>query len=141
MKNLILLVVTFIWLALTAFKQNEPNKEGDLELTVVIENIKKLEGKMGIRLTNPSNKTVSATEVEVTGKTLSYTFENLKGGKYAVQVMHDANSNGELDVNFFGIPTEAYGFSNNAMGSFGPPKLEDQLFELEDSKTITIKVH
>ncbi len=141
MKHLILLIIMLIGLALSAFKQAEPNKEGELELTVVIENIKKPEGKMGIRLADVTNKTAGAIEVEVKDKTVSYTFKDLKAGKYAVQVMHDENENGKLDVNFFGIPTEAYGFSNNARGAFGPPKLEDQLFELEDSKTITIKVH
>lgn len=40
-------------------------------------------------------------------------FAQLPAGRYAVQVMHDANDNGKLDTNFVGMPTEAYGFSNN----------------------------
>jgi uncharacterized protein (DUF2141 family) len=38
---------------------------------------------------------------------------SLPAGRYAVQVMHDANSNGKLDTNFLGIPSEGYGYSNN----------------------------
>lgn len=34
-------------------------------------------------------------------------------GRYAVVVLHDENSNMKLDRNFFGIPTEGFGFSNN----------------------------
>jgi uncharacterized protein (DUF2141 family) len=46
-------------------------------------------------------------------------------GKYAVSVFHDENSNEILDSNLFKIPTEPYGFSNNARGRFGPPDFED----------------
>jgi uncharacterized protein (DUF2141 family) len=36
-------------------------------------------------------------------------------------VFHDENDNGVLDKGAFGIPTEGYGFSNNAKGFFGAP--------------------
>jgi len=42
-------------------------------------------------------------------------------GQYAIKVFHDENANGELDINFLGIPKESYGFSNHARGRFGPP--------------------
>ena len=29
--------------------------------------------------------------------------------------------NGKLDVNFLGIPTEGYGFSNDVTAALGPP--------------------
>lgn len=35
-----------------------------------------------------------------------------QAGKYAVVVYHDENHNKICDKNFFGIPTEAYAFSN-----------------------------
>ncbi|MFZ0688426.1 MAG: DUF2141 domain-containing protein [Acidobacteriaceae bacterium] len=34
-------------------------------------------------------------------------------GRYAAVVIHDENSNMKLDRNFFGIPKEGFGFSNN----------------------------
>jgi uncharacterized protein (DUF2141 family) len=58
----------------------------------------------------------------------SVTFERVPYGTYAVKVFHDENSNGELDTNFVGFPTEGFGFSNDAMGSFGPPDFEDAAF-------------
>ncbi len=64
----------------------------------------------------------------------------LPNGKYAVSAVYDENSNEEMDTNFMGIPTENYGFSNDARGRFGPPKLEDQLFELNENKTISIEL-
>jgi uncharacterized protein (DUF2141 family) len=34
-------------------------------------------------------------------------------GRYGVVVIHDENSNMKLDRNFFGVPKEGFGFSNN----------------------------
>jgi len=39
-----------------------------------------------------------------------------------------------------GIPQEAFGFSNNANGSFGPPAFEEAAFMLDtDSLSVTIR--
>ena len=48
-------------------------------------------------------------------------FSNLKPGTYAISAFHDVNGNGKLDTNVLGLPTEKYGFGNDAMGAFGPP--------------------
>ena len=58
------------------------------------------------------------------------TIDSLKYGSYAIKVFHDENSNGELNSNFLGIPTEDYGFSNDASGWFGPPRWEKAKFLL-----------
>ena len=50
--------------------------------------------------------------------------KDLPDGPLALSVFQDANANGRLDMNAIGIPTEPYGFSNNAAGNFGPPKFE-----------------
>lgn len=51
--------------------------------------------------------------IAVAADTVRHRFEGLPAGDYAVQVLHDANDNGEMDKNFLGIPSEGYGFSNN----------------------------
>jgi uncharacterized protein (DUF2141 family) len=48
-------------------------------------------------------------------------FSNVNPGRYAAIAFPDENSNGKLDRNFLGLPTEPYGFSNNAQGFLGPP--------------------
>lgn len=55
----------------------------------------------------------------------SVVFSDLPPGQYAVIVLHDENGNGRLDKNFWGVPTEPYGFSNDAQGILGPPGFED----------------
>ncbi|RED92038.1 DUF2141 domain-containing protein [Marinoscillum furvescens] len=60
-------------------------------------------------------------------------FDELPQGDYAIAVVHDANTNGELDTRTFGIPMEGYGFSNDAPAKFGPAKYEEALFTVDDS--------
>jgi uncharacterized protein (DUF2141 family) len=64
----------------------------------------------------------------------------LPAGDYAVIVFHDVNGNGKLDKNAFGIPTEPYGFSNDAQGILGPPSFEDARVRL-DGCGHTVAIH
>ena len=79
--------------------------------------------------------------IPVTGKKMSYTFETLAEGKYAIAIFHDENKNGKLDKNYLGIPTEAYGFSNNARRAFSAPSFEEAELNLKSdlNTTITLK--
>lgn len=52
-------------------------------------------------------------------------------GTYAVKVFHDENSNGALDTNLVGFPKEGFGFSNDAMGRFGPPRFDEAAFRVD----------
>jgi len=55
-------------------------------------------------------------------------FESIPPGVYALSAFHDKNNNGKLDTNLLSIPTEDYGASNNARGTFGPPSFDDAKF-------------
>jgi len=50
-------------------------------------------------------------------------------GRFAVAVFHDENADGELNRNVLGIPSERYGFSNNARSMSGPPAFEEALVD------------
>ena len=68
-----------------------------------------------------------------------FIFEEIQYGDYAIGVLHDEDANGELKTNFLGMPREGIGVSNNAKGSFGPPKFEDCLFTVDkDTVQLTI---
>lgn len=59
-------------------------------------------------------------------------FEGLAPGDYALSVMHDEDGDGEIDKNFFGIPTEGWATSNDAPPrAFGPPKWEDAKIDFD----------
>lgn len=67
-------------------------------------------------------------------------FSGLGSGKYAVAVFHDKNKNGKLDKNMLGIPTECYGFSNNARETFSAPSFTSASFEVKKNVEISIQV-
>lgn len=64
------------------------------------------------------------------------------GKRYAVQILHDHNSNGVLDFRWFPYPkpSEGVGVSNNHR-RMGPPSFEKALFEHTGShRPITIEI-
>ncbi|HET6971316.1 MAG TPA: DUF2141 domain-containing protein [Phenylobacterium sp.] len=62
---------------------------------------------------------------------VALTFHNLPAGRFAVAVFHDANGDGKLAKNNLGVPTEGYGFSNDAQGSAGPPRFDQAAFAFD----------
>ena len=76
---------------------------------------------------------------EVGTGTATYSFE-LPNGTYAIGIFVDANYNNEMDRNFFGVPKEQYGFSNDAKGSFGPPSFKDASFTVSGDMQLEINL-
>src|SRR5207244_9170112 len=66
----------------------------------------------------------------------------VKAGRYAAIVFHDLNGNGRLDKNFWGVPTEPYGFSGNVRPALAPPSFNEVALDVgQVNKTITIRLH
>ena len=109
-------------------------------LVVRVENIKDDKGQIGVALYNTEvdfmKKQFAGTFAPPKKEGVEVVFENLPAGEYAISIMHDSNANGKIDTNFMGIPKEGYGFSNNVMGSFGPPSFEKAKFKLTDKPII-----
>jgi uncharacterized protein (DUF2141 family) len=87
----------------------------------------------------PEKALMSAKAPSIANGRAVCTFENVKPGTYAVGYLHDENSNGKMDTNFLGIPTEGYGASNNARGSMGPPKWQDAKFTHDVQTTLRLR--
>ena len=69
-------------------------------------------------------------------------FEDIPPGKYAMAVIHDENMNGKLDTNWLGIPTEGYGFSNDAKGLLGAPSFSAASFRYDGQNIdLTMSLH
>ncbi|MEO8590991.1 MAG: DUF2141 domain-containing protein [Flavobacteriales bacterium] len=96
---------------------SEPAKGGTLRL-VLCPNASAFASEQGCIL----------EQVHVTGPIVVITRTDLTVGRYAIKAFHDVNDNGKLDTNWIGIPSEPYGFSNDAMGTFGPPSFEQAGF-------------
>jgi uncharacterized protein (DUF2141 family) len=65
---------------------------------------------------------------------------DLDPGIYAVSVYYDEDSNGKLNTNLFGIPTELVGFSNQARSLFGPPSFRKASFPVSTDHSIEIRL-
>lgn len=59
------------------------------------------------------------------------TFKGIPYGEYAFVVLHDVNGNRRMDYDEDGRPKEAFGFSNNALGSAGAPSFSQAKFKLD----------
>ncbi len=64
------------------------------------------------------------------------TFGDLKPGKYAITAFHDANNDGKMNKNSFGMPEEGFGFSNNPEIGFSAPSFNETEFQVSDTKAV-----
>ncbi len=67
-------------------------------------------------------------------------FRNMPKGRYAVNVLHDENSNGKIDKGLL-LPKEGIGFSNyQSIGITNKPNFSKASFELKEDQEIAVKV-
>ena len=129
----------FLLMLLAASTLSAQNK-----LTIVVEGIENVKGRLMAGLYDRENfrkQPIQGHMVKVEAETVTIVFENIPSGEYAVSLYHDENGNGKLDTGLFGIPTEKYGFSNNAKGQYGPPSYEDCKFKVDGDLKINIQVY
>jgi uncharacterized protein (DUF2141 family) len=101
------------------FPLRNKNTKYTFDLIVKVNSIQNNKGLIEFALyKNPAvftqaGKTHRLARVDAKTPEVKFDFTDLEPGKYAIVVYHDDNSNKLCDKNFFGIPTEAYAFSNN----------------------------
>jgi uncharacterized protein (DUF2141 family) len=117
-------------------------------LTIVFTGLESDEGTVKVAVANSEknykdhqNPFIGLT-IPISNKKSIAVIDELPFGEYAVKAFHDEDGNDMLNTNFLGIPTEDYGFSNDARGMFGPPSWSDAKFLLNSEQltiTVTIK--
>jgi uncharacterized protein (DUF2141 family) len=131
-------IVTFFVLIFSqlALAQSVEDKNTG-NLTIAVTGIENEDGEVLIAVSNSRENYESndsafvGVNVKIDNKKAEHIFEDLPFGEYAIKLFHDENMDGELNSNFLGIPTEDYGFSNNARGTFGPADYNDAKFLFE----------
>jgi uncharacterized protein (DUF2141 family) len=107
---------------------------GAADLTIHVDDVREAGGNILVALYNSAGSflktTVATSSIAAATAANTVVLKDLPAGEYAFAVFHDANSNARLDKNMFGMPTEPYGFSNNALGNMGPPSFEQARFTL-----------
>ena len=136
------LLAAGFWLVATGFLLQEPG--GELKITIT--NIYPVKGKLYIAVYDNEEdymdieKVAFQKVVPINGETEQIVIEGVPDGEYAVTVFQDLNENGELDTSSIGFPREPYGFSNDARGSFGPPKFRKAKFDVAGNTSISIEL-
>ncbi|WP_020571713.1 DUF2141 domain-containing protein [Neolewinella persica] len=69
-----------------------------------------------------------------TGASVNLKVDLPQAGTYVLAAFHDVNGNGKLDRNFFGIPTEPYGFSRPPVSKWEEPRFGDISATFSDKK-------
>lgn len=64
----------------------------------------------------------------------------LPAKELAIVILHDQNGNRVCDLNFFGIPKEPFGFSNNARPVFSSPSFNDVKINIGESTKMSISL-
>ena len=132
----------FLFIALS----NLSSTTEKFDLTITVTNVKAQKGSVEIGVFN-DQKTfiIKGKEYKTDSKTVAddkvvFVLKDLPKGEYAVSIYHDVNSDKECNMNFMGIPKEPYGFSNNFRPKFSKPTFNDCKIELNNDKSITIKL-
>lgn len=71
-----------------------------------------------------AGRPVAGVVTAATQRLVRVVLPSLVPGRYGFAVFQDDDANRRISKNFFGIPKEAYGFSNHARGRMGPPAFE-----------------
>ncbi len=139
MKNLIMAIIAMVF-ATPIFAQTATIK-------VSISGIENNKGVVEIGLYNSEasfpvfDKVFKGAEVKASTSGVTYVFKNVPVGTYAIATWHDEDEDKTMNNNFFGAPSEDYGFSKNIYGSFGPPDFADVSFKVQGGKVIKLTIN
>jgi uncharacterized protein (DUF2141 family) len=136
-----------LFATLVSFGLTKPvNAEPTATLTVIVNGLRHQNGQLCLRVFSSEqgfpkgNSGVKSGCTKITGNSVKQKFSGLKPGKYAVAVVDDQNGDRKLNSDFFGIPKEGFGVSNNPIVSIqtGTPSFNKASFSVQKNTTINI---
>lgn len=114
----------------------------NVNLTVSVSGLKNDTGVLKVGLYNSEGAFLKmpykSIPSQIKGNVATIVFEGIPKGEYAISSYQDENSNGKLDRNEIGIPTEDVACSNNAKGFMGPPRYQDAKFKVDNDLKIDV---
>ena len=143
MKILGIISIVFMTLSTLAF-----GLESEGNIVVNMHNFRNDDGKVHVSLfaskegfPEKSEKASNTISSKIKDQKSTVTFKNIPFGVYAISIIHDENSNFQMDYSWLHIPKEGYGASNNVTANLGPPKFNDAQFELNSGDiSVNIKI-
>lgn len=146
--GMLFLLIIFLTLVLVDWGEAEgqPAEEDTSGLTIRVVGLESERGRVAIALfaseLNYEREADPFREafVEISNRRCEWEVGPIPAGEYAVLLYHDLNGNQKLDKNFFGIPREPYGISNNPKPRFGTPEYTRARFEVAGPTVIEVKL-
>ncbi len=123
-----------------------PNQAISADLIVDVSGAPSQSGQIGCALHSQAegfpmdNSRATQSWHAVSNNGATCTFTGLTAGTYAVAVSHDTNANKKTDTNLVGIPTEAWGVSNNVRPRLRAPRFDEAGFAVPATGTFKIKI-
>ena len=120
------------------------------DLVVRIEGVRSADGNIRVAVHRraagvdfPDSAGAVKAAMRPAAETGDLVFAGLPPGDYAIAAFHDEDRDGDLNTNLLGMPTEGYGFSNDARGMFGPPGFDAAAFTInarDERPAVTVKL-
>lgn len=117
-----------------------------VDLQIVVSNINNIKGNIELGIFDDASsflkpgKEYKSYTKKVTKDSVVFTFTDIAKGNYAITVYHDVNSDKKCNLNFFGIPVEPYGFSQNFRPKIRKPKFDDCKINMNKNTSVLIKL-
>ena len=133
-----------LFLFISLFNLSSNAEKFDLKITVT--NVKTQKGSVEIGIFNDEKsflvkgKEYKTGSKVVTNDTIVFILKDLTKDDYAISLYQDINSDKKCNLNFFGIPVEPYGFSNNFKPKLSKPSFNDCKIEVNNNSSIMIKL-
>ncbi len=130
-------IFTIAIIALLLFSSFNKQKVETYSLTIEVKDLHNSKGIVQFALYNKDGtipdedykKCCKILKEKIQNGSSKVTFTNLPQGKYAVNILHDENENGEIDKGFI-LPIEGIGFSNfQSIGLTNRPSFSKASFE------------
>ena len=116
-------------------------------ITITITNLRSNKGHVLVSVFKDENgypsdarKAIRKEKIAIRDRKGSLHLASIPSGNYAVAILHDENDDLKMNTNWLGIPKEGYGFSNNVMGTFGPPSFARASFRYIAPKHTAIEI-
>ena len=114
------------------------------DLFIEVHGVRSDDGRLYVAVHTPESKdtfpegtgAIAAIQRRAHAGTLRFVLRDLSPGRYAINAYHDENSNGELDTNLVGMPSEGYGFANDPNTSFGPADFDAAAVDVGDAAAV-----
>jgi uncharacterized protein (DUF2141 family) len=138
MKTMIFLLTTLLLSIISSQAQTTSGKT----IEVTIENVMTDGGHILAALhtedTFMKNEGIASVFADAKKGVVTFSFDNVQPGTYAIMVMHDLNGNNQMDFEGNGMPKENYAVSSNEL-LMGPPTFEICKFAVVD-KALHLKL-